>query len=39
MFNELLSRMEISVAAVNADTNAAAWMNNVTTATPDAKVF
>lgn len=37
MFNELLSRMEISVAAVNADTNAAAWMNNVTTATPDAK--
>lgn len=40
MFNELLSRMGMSVAAANADANAAdaaALMNNVTTATPDAK--
>lgn len=37
MFNELLSRMGMSVAAANADTNAASWVNNVTTATPDAK--
>ncbi|MDO4157040.1 MAG: DUF4956 domain-containing protein [Oscillospiraceae bacterium] len=37
MFNELLSRIGMSVAAVNADANAAALVNNVTTATPDAK--
>ena len=40
MFNELLSRMGMSVAAANADANAAdaaALMNNMTTATPDAK--
>ena len=40
MFNELLSRMGMSVEAANADANAAdaaALMNNVTTATPDAK--
>lgn len=37
MFNELLSWIEMPVAAANADSNVAALMNNVTTATPDAK--
>ncbi len=37
MFNELLSWIGMPVAAANADSNVAAWMNNVTTATPDAK--
>lgn len=39
MFNELLSWIEMPVAAANADSNVAALMNNVTTATPDAKAF
>ena len=37
MFNELLSWIGMPVVAANADSNVAAWMNNVTTATPDAK--
>lgn len=37
MFNDLLSWIGMPIAAANADSNVAAWMNNVTTATPDAK--